>query len=268
MKYRLVLLASFWFSSHVAVARTLTCDALLKIQPSRKAQAAAAEILENDEDESNAYGYVGVSDGELLELLNAGRISSILKHRYTTDHPAFAHLGKFRRIEWREAVRVAIHDAWVKSVYEFLRAKQSGAPPDAKQLLTFLDRLEVTVDGDHASANFAQIERAIEAANLPGFGDGPWPRLHRVARLLGVPWTPNFKRGDATARALVAALSYLPAGAGARLILSDRVANRLKFADGSMLVTDLTIKDVIGIRASSPAGDAFLEDVRRRAGAR
>ena len=237
-------------------ATPLSCAHLLDTPEARQTQAVAGRIIAEDADDAGAVAFVGVSEQELLTLINEGTLP-VRQIAYATrnaDAPAVA----------------AARDAWVKSTMALLRSRYPDAPLPGKLTLAFLRALSTVVPlvGERLSPSFAEIQLALDLAEIPGLGQGHAARVRRLASLLNVEWQLRFVAGCPTQRSIVRRLSDLPAGGGAQLVLGSSVGSWIRRGLVQVNFSRVDLKDVIAIRANSPAVNEFLGHVEARAGIR
>ena len=179
----------------------LSCEQLLDTPQAHAARARAHAIFAAGEaDDEVTVAYVGLSNGQLIELLNEGEVRADrwgparLYAYVVAGPPAVERLrASMPDVEVAEQPSKfqfdsARDDAWSRSVVELMEAPHRDLRND--DFLGFLQHLRIELRSKTwANPTIRQITEATTMGDLPkARGIKRYGELRTLARLLGVPW--------------------------------------------------------------------------------
>lgn len=242
-----------------ATASLLSCENFLDTAVARAARTRAHAIFAAGEPEDDVIvAYLGLSNGQLLDLLNEGEVHAdrwgqTPQYAYVVaGHPAVERLQRampdveVARQTSKFQFDLARDDAWVRSVVEIMETPHRNLRNDGFLTVLGFLRFEM-VTNNSAAPTVRQITEAASQADLPHQSKQRYGEVRRLTELLDIPW--HYAHNSLTTRnaRLRDAFSGLPKDAGAVLALSESALDKLNWVDDFSEFRSITFDDVVGI---------------------
>ena len=252
----------------------LSCEHLLNTAPARAARARAHAIFAaGDADDDVTVAYVGLSNGQLIELLNEGEIhadrwgDTQQYGRVLAGHPAVERLLKSRpEVEFAERnvksqFEKARGDVWARSVVELMEVRHPNLRTDG--FLSFLIHLRAELTSKTwADPTIDQITEATTRSDLPKARLRQHRQLRTLAKMLGVPWEFAPTQVGPRNRRIAGAFRDLPKDAGVVLALGERALDKLTWFDDGAGLLAILLDDIVGIEALALPEFQFMDGLK------